>query len=162
MALDRIATGTTDSAGIAVGTVSSHAASAGPAGYLKCNGAAVSRTAYADLFTSIGTVWGVGDGSTTFNLPDLRGEFLRGFDDGAGVDGGRVFGSFQLDQYQGHYHTTNAGTDYAGSTQYDALSGSTSTNAVAGSSISDGTNGTPRVGTETRPRNIAMSYWIKF
>lgn len=56
-----------------------------PAGWLKCNGAAVSRTAYADLFARIGTMFGGGDGYSTFNLPDYRGEFLRGFDDGRGL-----------------------------------------------------------------------------
>ncbi len=57
-----------------------------PAGFLACNGAAVSRTAYARLFSRISTTFGVGDGSTTFNLPDLRGEFIRGWDSGRGVD----------------------------------------------------------------------------
>lgn len=66
-----------------------------PTGFLECNGAALSRTSYATLFSVIGTVFGAGDGSTTFNLPDLRGEFLRGWDHGRGVDAGRGFGSFQ-------------------------------------------------------------------
>jgi len=71
-----------------------------PAGYLKANGAAVSRSTYSDLFSAIGTTFGSGNGSTTFNLPDLRGEFPRGWDDGRGVDSGRSFGSAQLDQMQ--------------------------------------------------------------
>jgi len=50
-----------------------------PTGWLQCNGAAVSRATYAALFTAIGTVYGSGDGSTTFNLPDARGMFLRGW-----------------------------------------------------------------------------------
>jgi hypothetical protein len=49
-----------------------------PDGFLDCDGSAVSRTTYADLFAAIGTTWGAGDGSTTFNLPDLRGHALRG------------------------------------------------------------------------------------
>lgn len=57
-----------------------------PSGYLECDGSAVSRTTYAGLFTVIGTTYGNGDGSTTFNLPDYRGEFLRGFDNGANND----------------------------------------------------------------------------
>ena len=60
----------------------------GEGGWLKANGAAVSRTAYGDLFAKIGTVFGSRDGSTTFNLPDLRGEFIRGWDNGRGVDSG--------------------------------------------------------------------------
>jgi microcystin-dependent protein len=57
-----------------------------PDGFLPCNGAAVSRTAYAALFDVIGTMYGVGDGATTFNVPDLRGCFLRGWDHSAGID----------------------------------------------------------------------------
>ena len=64
-----------------------------PSGYLKCNGA-VSRTTYADLFAIIGTTHGAGNGSTTFNVPDLRGEFVRGWDDSRGGYG-RSFGSSQ-------------------------------------------------------------------
>ena len=66
-----------------------------PMGYLKANGASVSRTTYSRLFSAIGTLWGAGDGSTTFTLPDLRGEFIRSWDDGRGVDSGRGIGSFQ-------------------------------------------------------------------
>ena len=68
-----------------------------PVGWLKANGAAVSRTVYANLFAAIGTRYGAGDGHSTFNLPDLRGEFLRFWDDGRGVDAGRVLGSWQGD-----------------------------------------------------------------
>lgn len=82
------------------GTVITVAMNTAPTGYLKANGAAVSRTTYADLFAAIGTTFGAGNGSTTFNLPDLRGEFIRGWDDGRGVDSGRAFGSAQLDQMQ--------------------------------------------------------------
>jgi len=86
--------------GVLAGTVIWFAANTAPTGYLKANGANVSRTTYASLFAAIGTVFGVGDGSTTFGLPDLRGEFIRGWDDGRGVDSGRAFGSAQLDQMQ--------------------------------------------------------------
>lgn len=57
-----------------------------PTGYLLCDGSAVLRTAFSNLFSVIGTANGVGDGSSTFNLPDLRGKFLRGVDSGAGND----------------------------------------------------------------------------
>jgi len=65
--------------------------------WIICDGSPVSRTAYNHLFDVIGTTWGVGDGSSTFNLPDLRGEFLRGYDNGHGNDGtsGRTFASQQ-------------------------------------------------------------------
>lgn len=61
---------------------------AAPAGWLECDGTAVNRTTYAALFSYLGTAYGIGDGATTFNLPDLRGEFIRGFDNGAGNDSG--------------------------------------------------------------------------
>lgn len=76
-----------------------------PAGYLLANGSAVSRTTYAALFTAIGTTYGTGDGSTTFNLPDFRGKFLRGLDNGAGWDASRALGSFQASQNLSHTHT---------------------------------------------------------
>lgn len=79
------------------GAVAFFAGATAPAGWLKANGAAVSRTTYADLFRAIGTTYGAGNGSTTFNLPDLRGEFVRGFDDGRKVDSGRALGSAQSD-----------------------------------------------------------------
>lgn len=62
------------------GAITAFAASSPPTGWLTCDGTAVSRTSYAALFAVIGTTWGIGDGSTTFNLPDLRGQFLRGYD----------------------------------------------------------------------------------
>lgn len=81
------------------------AGSTAPTGWLKCNGAAVSRTAYADLFSAIGTTYGAGDSISTFNLPDTRGYFLRGFDSGAGVDSGRTFASTQTANITLHDHT---------------------------------------------------------
>jgi phage-related tail fiber protein len=86
------------------GTIIYSARSTAPTGYLKANGAAVSRTTYATLFSAIGTQFGAGDGSTTFNLPDLRGEFVRGLDDGRGIDAGRTLGSTQTDQNKQHNH----------------------------------------------------------
>jgi microcystin-dependent protein len=66
-----------------------------PLNWLRCNGAAISRTTYANLFAVLGTHFGAGDGSTTFTLPDLRGVFPRGLDDGLGYDPGRTMGSLQ-------------------------------------------------------------------
>lgn len=93
------------------GTVIWTARSSAPTGYLKANGAAVSRTTYATLFSAIGTTYGSGDGSTTFNLPDLRGEFVRGVDDGRGIDTGRTLGSTQTDQNKDHTHTATTTVD---------------------------------------------------
>lgn len=140
------------SAGATAGDMKPWPATTAPAGWLKCNGAAVSRTLYAALFNVIGTTYGAGDGSTTFNLPDLRGEFVRGLDDGRGVDSGRALGTAQADAFASHTHqgptygygngTTNWGT---GGGTYQA----TATTTAAG-------------GTETRPRNQALLWIIKF
>ncbi len=69
-----------------VGAITMWAVNTIPTGYLECNGQAVSRTDYSQLFAILGTTYGAGDGSTTFNLPDFRGQFLRGRDNGAGID----------------------------------------------------------------------------
>lgn len=73
-----------------------------PRGFLFCHGQAVSRDEYARLFTKIGVVWGSGDGTTTFNLPDFRGRTSRGIDHGTGRDHevGRLVGSYQEDTVQ--------------------------------------------------------------
>ena len=136
-----------------------------PAGWLECDGAAINRTTYTDLFASIATTYGTGDGSTTFNLPDLRGEFLRGWDNGRGVDSGRVFGSAQLDQFQAHHHSlTYPNTGIIGVDNDVALTTNTtdSQRGEATDPIDDGVNGTPRAGSETRSRNVAMLFCIKF
>jgi microcystin-dependent protein len=72
------------------GSVMAYAGSAAPSGWLLAFGQAVSRTTYADLFTAIGTTYGTGDGSTTFNLPDLRGRAVRGVDNMGGTAANRV------------------------------------------------------------------------
>ena len=67
------------------GSISMYAGSTAPTGYLLCDGSAVSRTTYADLFTAIGTTYGVGDGSTTFNVPNVNGnEGMNTTDTGGG------------------------------------------------------------------------------
>lgn len=86
------------------GMVCYFAQSTPPAGYLKRNGAAVSRATYARLFAKIGTTYGSGDGSTTFNLPDGRGVFDRGLDEGRGLDPGRALGSYQDSANLSHAH----------------------------------------------------------
>lgn len=133
-----------------IGTVQFFAMSAPPTGWLKCNGSAVSRTVYAALFSSIGTVYGVGNGTSTFNLPDLRGEFLRGWDDGRGVDSGRVLGSSQADDFKSHTHTYNGDTLVG--------LGGTGTNVYANFTGPTSATG----GAETRPRNVALLVCIKY
>jgi len=130
------------------------------AGFLKANGAAVRRTSYAALFAEIGTTYGVGNGSTTFNLPDSRGEFLRGWDDARGVDAGRVLGSWQADQNLQHTHT------FGGSSTFNILGfgGVVATNAGrnAGALTSYQKMDVSGGGTEARPRNLAVQFLIKY
>lgn len=164
---------TSSASGIKAGTVAMFAASTAPAGWLKANGAAVSRTAYAALFLAIGTTYGAGDGATTFNLPDCRGEFLRCLDDGRGVDAGRAIGSAQAGQNLSHNHGGADGA--AGSHSHTVGSGVTvlgnpdsQQGAGAGGGISSSTapNHQHSIasdgGSEARPRNLAMLACIKF
>jgi microcystin-dependent protein len=72
------------------GTIEAYAGSTAPTGWLLSYGQAVSRTTYANLFAVISTTYGVGDGSTTFNLPDLRGRAIAGVDNMGGTDAGRL------------------------------------------------------------------------
>jgi microcystin-dependent protein len=122
-----------------------------PSGWLECDGAAVSRTTYATLFGLIGTTYGAGNGTTTFNVPDLRGEFIRGYDHGRGVDTARAFASAQSGAIESHTHTVPFS---------DGGGGGQCIENAAGTAISTVTSGATG-GTETRPRNIALMYVIK-
>ena len=124
-----------------------------PAGYIKANGATISRSAYAWLFGRIGVTFGAGDGSTTFEIPDLRGEFLRGLDDGRGVDSGRAIGTAQGDDFKSHTHVEN------GLVQAGAGGGGAIT--ISGGSV-DGPATGAAGGAETRPRNVAGLYCIAY
>ena len=172
-------------AGVPTGAVFCVAVATIPSGYLECNGTAVSRSTFAALFALIGTQYGTGNGSTTFNLPDLRGEFVRGFDNGRGVDSGRSIASNQTAQNQSHSHGANAnatsnvndpghkhnargyGNQDDGGDQFTGSNNSaTRSNAInnANTGISVSTNVSVSVaneGGESRPRNVAMMYIIK-
>jgi len=136
--------------GSEIGSVSAFAMPTPPAGWLVCDGSAISRTEYADLFATIGTLWGHGDEVTTFNLPDLRGEFVRGFDNGRGVDDGRAFASAQADEFRSHTHNINSDRVAIPTNGDQALVYGT-TQTPSGATGGD----------ETRPRNVAMTYAIK-
>ncbi|WP_459749856.1 tail fiber protein [Pseudomonas sp. 3A(2025)] len=162
------------------GMVSMFAMASAPNGYLKANGAAVSRTTYSVLFAAIGTTYGTGNGSTTFNLPDLRAEFIRGLDDGRNIDTGRVIGSAQGSQNAehnhvasssssgAHTHTVNVKGDRAsgeGNQVYgdedfykDPLNLPTTSAGAHTHTISVSPSGGP----EARPRNIALLACIRY
>jgi len=140
------------------GTIITIAASTAPAGFLKANGASLSTTTYASLFSTIGYTFG-GSGAS-FTLPDLRGEFIRGWADDRAVDTGRTFGSSQTDDFKSHTHTF---TDYYNTTfSVFSNSGWSAGNRWANTSANV-TDAAPTTGgTETRPRNIALLYCIKY
>lgn len=137
--------------------------------WLNCDGRAVSRKTYSNLFSVIGTSFGDGNGSTTFNLPDFRGVFLRGLDAGRGLDSGRKFGSLQFDAIRniyGNFPATNRdglGGSIGGAFQHI---GNWSTNYKSGGGDAwgvkikfDASSVVPTA-PENRPVNVAVSYFI--
>ena len=146
--------------GVPAGAVQNFAMSTPPTGWLKANGALVSRTTYENLFAAIGTTFGAGDGSTTFALPDLRGEFIRGWDDARGVDTGRVFGSAQAQAVQ----KLPLDCSTSGFNMIVGDGGGPPLNVQTGPYLKYSALSTFSVGsgTETRPRNVAFLVCIKY
>lgn len=152
------------------GSIISFAGAAAPAGFLICDGSAISRTDYADLFAVLGTTYGVGNGTTTFNIPDLRGEFIRGADAGKGTDPGRTLGSNQVASPVVGDDNLNAPDDFsmqvAGANQffdqYDASYAAVNfwyrNNPPYQYNPSNG-GGFLR---GSRPRNVALNYIIRY
>lgn len=205
--------------GLAVGAVIAYSGAVAPIGYLLCNGQAVSRATYADLFTAIGTTYGAGNGSTTFNVPNLVGQFIRG------REAGRQLGSSQAGMVEAHVHglsdpghghfvndpghshtqlshthaVSDPGHGHQMTDKVGSVSGNTSGLMVADSSATEtptnrvltvnnttgitagaatainqnnltgitvntnitGASVVANAGTETRPANIGMDYYIK-
>lgn len=166
---------------VPAGAVMGFARSTAPTGWLACSGQEVLVADYGDLTTAIY----VGDGSnadtdlvygfktngsgtrsttgTHIKLPDLRGEFLRGWDNSRGIDSSRKNRSAQTDAFQGHRHSvshnavTANGSNGAGASPL-LIAPATIT---IGDPTTDGTNGAPRTAAETRPRNVTVLYCIK-
>jgi microcystin-dependent protein len=145
-------------------------------GWLGCNGTPVSRSTYAALFAVIGTTYGVGDGSTTFNLPDFRGEFIRGSDNGRGVDPSRTLGSWQDQAFLSHNHSATSNVTDPGHNHpnFSGITGAGGGGPVGVFGVSPGNNtagATTNIsvattivaagGVETRPRNFALNFFIK-
>ena len=157
------------------GTVMYFAGQTAPTGWLKANGAAVSRTIYAALFAVIGTTYGTGDGRTTFNLPDLRGEFIRGWDDGRGIDSGRALGSAQSDAIRNITGKLDSGQNQAEQLFDNVITSGafekeqatkqwTFDSNARGAAVTAVTFDASRVvptANENRPRNIALLACIK-
>tara|TARA_R100000541_G_scaffold2321_1_gene8726 strand:+ start:490 stop:1824 length:1335 start_codon:yes stop_codon:yes gene_type:complete len=166
------------------GAIMPFAMSSVPTGWLECNGSAVSRSTYASLFSAISDDYGAGDGSSTFNLPDLRGTFIRGFANGSSNDADRASRTNRGDGTTG---------DVVGSKQADAIRNivgeyknvaspfpqgdAAATGAFflgssgAGQTGITGSSGTPNLkfdasrnvatGSDNRPLNVQMMYCIK-
>jgi len=145
-----------------IGTISWFAISAAPTGYLECNGNAISQSTYSDLFAVIGNTFNTGgEAAGTFRLPDLRGEFVRGWDHTKGVDSGRAFGSRQNDSVIEHYHQQLLEDQLGspgGNVSPDAKGGIIENGLTSG--VRNSSNQSIG-GTETRPRNIALLPCIK-
>jgi len=162
---------------IPAGAVMPFAMDTPPTGWLECDGSAKSRATYSDLFSAIGAVYGVGDGSTTFNLPDLRGQFVRGYDHGAGTDPdagtrtdsgdgsttGDNVGTKQAEEVGPHGHTgsgsfgvTSSGSGSSTVVLRSAAVGAADGNQTVSVTVNNST------GDESRPINVALMYCIKY
>ena len=174
---------------VPTGAVMAFAMVTAPSGWVLCNGAEYNASPtvvnsvstpsiYANLFAAIGTVFG-GTGVSAFKVPDLRAEFIRGYDYGAGTDP-RTFGSKQGDLLEKHKHISSNNDCQAylnvngiASGTYNAWCDTNGIGSGGGASLTgDGTHGTETkgsvtsnsgdvVGNETRPRNVALNYCIK-
>jgi len=154
------------------GMIMPFAGTSAPTSWLACNGAAISRSTYATLYNAIGTTWGTGDGSTTFNVPDLRGVFLRGTGTNSNGAVGQSVGTYAADTYLNHSHTasdsghthtytavsgTSQATGGSGSNYYNSTTTGTTSTGNANITVATSTTG----GTETKPKNYGVLYIIK-
>lgn len=164
------------------GFIMAFGGSIAPPGWLLCDGSAMSRTTFSQLFASIGSNYGAGDGSTTFNIPDLRGQFLRGVSGSSGVDpdassrtalrsggnSGNNVGSVQDSVFGSHNHSQNPHThtlqyDNPTNTGGNNLTGWIPNTGTIGVFNTDPTTATNNAtgGNETRPTNVYVTYIIK-
>jgi len=152
---------------VPTGAVFHFAASTAPTGYLKANGDTIPNGSgtvqgvtanFSALYAIIGSTYG-----SAGKLPDLRGEFLRGWDDSRGVDSGRIFGSAQSDDFKGHSHNAYTGLSDG---SFGTVRNSLQTIDAGAAYRTSGPGGTAYIqasgGTETRPRNIALLACIKY
>lgn len=138
-----------------------------PTGWLLCDDSAVSRTTYSELFAVIGTTYGAGDGSTTFNVPDMRASSPVGAGTSTKFTQNETLtlGSYEDDQAQGHGHVIlqenafNAGLALqAANGTTDGVSGRTMPTSA---NLTSNGNGTPRTGNVTKGKQTVVNYIIK-
>lgn len=162
--------------GIGIGEIAFFPSSTAPTNYLKANGALLSRTQYASLWSfaqNSGNVvadsdwssvsmygsFSYGDGSTTFRIPKLNGYFVRSWDDSAGVDSSRVLGKYQADEIKSHTHQIRGSGGGEWTDNYTPSNGAASADYTLGW-FDGGINNTGD--TETRPKNIALLACIRY
>jgi hypothetical protein len=164
---------------IPTGVTLPFAGASAPTGWLICDGSAVSRTTYVNLFVVLSTTWGVGDGSLTFNIPDMREKVPVGIgtsgtlitSTGSAVSANDVYtlAQFKDDQEQGHFH--GIASPYTAVPLYRASGGAggigagttvDNTGGAIRNPITDTVNGTPRTGTTTRGKRVGVNYIIKY
>lgn len=158
------------------GTIIMYGGTTDKAGWFICDGRSLNKQIYKNLFSAIGTTFGSAD-ATHFNIPDFRGMFARGLDSGKGWDSesSRVIGSTQTDTMQGHWHVLYSPSDAVNLKLDYTFAGGTSRGMVGSTGFSDAqadksanlypnnlSDGTPRRSSETRPKNIAVNYLIKY
>lgn len=149
-----------------IGTVLPFSGNSIPSGYLVCNGSAISRTTYADLFAVIGTTYGAGDGSTTFNLPNLTDKFIQGSNTAGTVKSAglpNITGTFYANQNQ--YYTTDKGSGAFSRSKFsDDPKGNSGHNMQVGKYDFNASNSNSIYGNSTtvQPPALTMRYIIKY
>jgi microcystin-dependent protein len=148
-----------------VGAISMYGGAAAPTGWLLCDGAAVSRATYAVLFAIIGTAFGVGDGSTTFNLPNFADKFSKGKGaDAVGETGGANSVTLDESQIPSHTHreVNNAGSAFAffagGGANYDVQATNPTTSTTPRTTGATGGGGSH----ENRPAYLNLNFIIAY
>ena len=156
---------------VPVGTIIALAGDTPPAGYLECDGAALSRTSYAALFAVIGTTYSkTTDAADKFRLPDLRGEFIRGWDHGRNADKDRAIGSsqkatrvYRRNYFPDGWHNAMYDRDHRASADIDGAievisAGTTGRSDSAKLNVTGG----KLDGVRVRPRNVALMYAVRY
>ena len=152
------------------GTITAWGGPSAPAGYLLCDGSPISRTTYANLFAAIGIAYGNPNGSQ-FNIPDFRGQFLRGVANGAGADPDRAsriasgagggsgdnVGSLQGWAMQSHNHELDTYPGNPGDPDFNVTGGDSSSYSISAINFTNNTGSA-----QTNPINIYVNYIIKY
>jgi len=158
---------------IPAGVVVMTAGQAAPTGWSLCDGTALSRAKYPNLFRALGTAYGIGDGSTTFNIPDFRGVFPKGAgttNRAAGKDAAGNFygvgrGQYMQDAFQGHRHpplapATSFWAAHVGVNFLDFGGEPGELIDTTGDSVTDTVNGPPRTAALTEPQHVGILFMI--